>query len=338
MRARELLVIVGMSLAVSAIAVACGSGNAPPPPPAEDIIGIMELPLSHRNGAPAPQGATKIEVSPTELRVDGSKILTLDHGAAAAGEVSNDVLTKLRTALTSGAARRAAAIHVHAATPWKTTHAILATLLAANIHEAYFRVRKPGTSSDTGWLDVKNFMIAPNADDAIDFANITPMPWPDFANVWEAVQGQCTRVSEPLNCSPVPAALAPGGHVQIVLRARGDGVKLEFYQVGVDPALAAPTTPRPVQMIPGVPQPQQAGEEEEQFPPATDAQYTLRQETTTRVPSPVSAMMRPVCGSRACGALVVADPESMSMRILSLVGAAFPDGTAPPTFAFVVTH
>lgn len=299
----------------------------------------MELPLSHRNGAPAPNGATKIEVSPTELRVDGTKILTLDHGAAAGGEVANGVITKLRAALTSGAARRAAALHVHAATPWKTTHAILGTLLAANIHEAYFRVRKPGTTSDTGWLDVRNFTMAPNADDPVDFANITPMAWPEFANVWEAVQGQCTRVSEPLNCSPVPEKLAPGGRVQIVLRARGDGVKLEFYQVQVDPALVPPGAPQPVQMIPGVPQPPpQPGDEIEQFPPATDAQYTLRQETTTRVPSPVSAMMRPVCGSRACGALAVADPETMSMRILSLLGAAFPDGTAPPTFAFVVTH
>ncbi len=333
-----LVVAVGISLAASAVAIACGTTAAPPPPPAEDIIGIMELPLSHRNGAPAPQNATKIEVSPTEMRVDGTKILTLSSGAAAGGEVANGVLSKLRTALTGGAARRTAALHVHAATPWKTTHAILATLLAANIHEAYFRVRKPGTSSDTGWLEVKGFSMAANADDPVDFANTTPMPWPDFANVWEAVQGQCTRVSEPLNCSPVPEKLAPGGRVQIVLRARGDGVKLEFYQVQVDPTLVAPTTPHPVQMMEGVPQPQAQPTEEEQFAPSTDAQYTLRQETTTRVPSPISAMMRPVCGSRACGALAVADPDTMSMRILSLLGAAFPDGTAPPTFAFVVTH
>ena len=223
MRSRGLLVIVGMSFCASAIAVACGSGAAPPPPPPADIIGIMELPLSHRNGAPPPAASTKIEVSPTELRVDGAQILTLDHGGAANGEIANDVITKLRNALTTGAARRSAALHVHAATPWKTTSAILATLLAANIHEAYFRVRKPGTTAETGWLDVRGFMLAPAADQEVMFPNITPMPWPDFANVWEAVQAQCLRVSEVLNCSPVPEKLAPGGHTQIVLRARGDG-------------------------------------------------------------------------------------------------------------------
>jgi hypothetical protein len=45
-------------------------------------------------------------------------------------------------------------------------------------------------------------------------------------------------------------------------------------------------------------------------------------------------MMANVCGSRACGVVVISDPEQMSMRVLSLVAAAFPEGSAPPAVAF----
>ena len=59
------------------------------------------------------------------------------------------------------------------------------------------------------------------------------------------------------------------------------------------------------------------------------------QAEATAAESAISDMMRPLCGSHACGGVVVADKETMTMRVLSLLGAAFPDGSAPPTLAFL---
>jgi hypothetical protein len=44
--------------------------------------------------------------------------------------------------------------------------------------------------------------------------------------------------------------------------------------------------------------------------------------------------MRPLCGNRACGAVVSAEAATLFVRVASLIGAAFPDGGAAPVLAF----
>ena len=42
----------------------------------------------------------------------------------------------------------------------------------------------------------------------------------------------------------------------------------------------------------------------------------------------------PLCGTRACGAVVSAESPTMMVRVVSLIGAAFADGSAAPSLAF----
>jgi hypothetical protein len=44
--------------------------------------------------------------------------------------------------------------------------------------------------------------------------------------------------------------------------------------------------------------------------------------------------MKPLCGSKACGAVLSAESTTLVVRVVSLIGAAFPDGAAPPIVAF----
>jgi hypothetical protein len=41
-----------------------------------------------------------------------------------------------------------------------------------------------------------------------------------------------------------------------------------------------------------------------------------------------------MCGPRPCSVVMIADPETLSMRLISLFGAAFPDGSAAPSVVF----
>jgi hypothetical protein len=44
--------------------------------------------------------------------------------------------------------------------------------------------------------------------------------------------------------------------------------------------------------------------------------------------------MRPVCGASPCPLIVEADEETQTMRVLSLLGAVAPVGSAPPNVVF----
>ena len=52
--------------------------------------------------------------------------------------------------------------------------------------------------------------------------------------------------------------------------------------------------------------------------------------------SPISAAFRPLCGPSPCGIVVTGDKETMSMRLISFIGAAFPDGSSAPQIRFLV--
>ena len=74
-------------------------------------------------------------------------------------------------------------------------------------------------------------------------------------------------------------------------------------------------------------------EGEEELPPATTAAFTWRYEATTPGPEEenvVAKTMRPLCGAQACGALVEAEAQTPTMRVISFLGAAFPNGTDAP--------
>jgi len=332
-------VVASAAAALFVFVAGCGSKEEPTAP-VQDIVGILELPVAHRGSPSAPTGAARVDIGASELRLDGHSLTTLSNGALAPGDVSAGAIPKLRTALTGS--RATALLYVHSATPYGTTVAVLKTLRDAGVRNAVFAVRRvappptkgappPSPTLTASYLELRDFQVIPETEGEVAFPGLTPIPWPEVGNQWDAIKAACGE-SPTADCMWKPETLAPGGNAKITLRSRGDGVKVEFLRVGAPVEVAAPVAPA---MIDGVPPPPAAGEEVP-VPPATEASFTLRSGTTTENDSPVSAMMRNVCGSRACGVVVVSDSEQMTMRVLALLGAAFPEGTAPPSVAFQI--
>jgi len=69
-------------------------------------------------------------------------------------------------------------------------------------------------------------------------------------------------------------------------------------------------------------------------PPATEASFQFRASEALNPPSVLSAVMRPLCAAKPCGAVVSAEPTTPVVRVASLIGAAFPDGSVLPGLAF----
>jgi hypothetical protein len=87
-------------------------------------------------------------------------------------------------------------------------------------------------------------------------------------------------------------------------------------------------------MLDGVPAP--AMVEEEGPPPVDHGAFTWRFEGATAASSPVKDAFRPLCGARPCSVVQTGDSETLSMRVLTFLGAAFPDGTQAPAVVFVI--
>ena len=291
------------------------------------IVGVMELALSLRNAAPAPAEAMSIETSPTELRLDGHKVIDLENGAVPAAERDGSVLPKLRTAIHGGAARRAARLRLHVNTAYETVLLVLGTLKATNINTVGFEVRSPATPAESGWLVIDHFAVEPHAAEAVELEATVQRGWGDFAATWQETYGAC-RQAHYVDCAYKPEVVAEGGKVEIALFTRGSALKAEFTRFGAPDPLP---TGAP-QMIEGVPS--GVPDVEAELPPATYAAFTWRFEGATGTESPISLAFRPLCGSQACGVVTRSDAGTPIMRLLSFLGAAFPDGTQAPFVRF----
>ncbi len=319
--------------ALLACLCACdGSGSEEDKKP---IVGLLELPISHRTSGARPADATQVEIGVTEVRIDGESVLTLDNGKVQAADAQNDQLPKLAGKL---GAKRALAITVHAATPFATLGQVLKTALASGPKELAFQVRKPNSTTESGWLVIKQSHFAESADDP-KFNVDELVAWDSFTKVWEDALGAC-QASSRADCGYRPLAKAEGGKLDLMLRVRGSGLALRFRQTGMPtPAEgeAAPEKPKKpaVEMLEGIKA--QPAAEEEAPEPSTEHVFTLRADQATIDPSPVSGIVKPTCSGQTCSAVLEAEAISMSGRVISLIGAAFPDGTPEPKLAWVLT-
>jgi hypothetical protein len=327
-------------LASVALLAACGEEAPATPPELPPLVGALELPIAFRNDAPAPSGALRIEASMTELRLDGQQVYTgLSRGLVPDTESTSEGLTQLLTRIRAAPARSRAAITLMGTVPYETAVRIVQTLSTAGYRELAFAVHPPGSSPTTvGWLPVSNPQLAPS-EGPYAFPG-GARPWGDFTGHWAEMYDAC-RGGQYIDCDGSPNEPVPGGEFQLVLWSRGQGMQMRFNQINAPEA--APTGPAPVQMLEGVPAPQAAAEEAPP-PPDTSGVFSFRAEEATHVvtneagaqvpSSAISATARPVCGAAPCSTLIEADAETPIMRVLSFVGAAFPNGSAQPVIAF----
>jgi hypothetical protein len=306
--------------------------------PAQTAVGVLELPVSLRMKGAPPPNAHEVAINPTELQVNGKKLLDLNAGKFADGDVSGTAVPKLSSALGSPS-RSMIALELHATVPYRTVVLTLNAAQSAGIRNATFRVRKPGGSPETGWLDINGFKVIEPTDDVVSFDTVGPRPWSEFVNVWEGVAAGCMGATSG-NCSPKKEKIADGGTLQIILFASGDGVNMEFKRIG-GPSIEELEKNEEIKQERGeikilLEMPPEIVEAYMELPFETAAGFQFRGREAVVSPSALSATMAPVCGKTACGVVMKADNRTLTIRYVSLIGAAFPDGTPAPTVAFVI--
>ena len=322
-------------------AFACGNKEEAPAAPTGPIVSVLDLSLSLRSRAAAPSDAHEVELGSGALAVGGQQVLTLTDGQFAPADRSGDELPKLKEAL--GKSPHANMVFsVGSSVPYSSAALVLQTAKAAGVKSVSFKVRAPGSTSNTGFMTLDNFSLRPKSknDEEIAIAGSTTRPWSDFTSKWDAVQSAC-RASPTGNCAYKPEQIADGGNLRIVLYAAGQGANIAFYRVGAPPPEPAPAAPEPdkkgkkakgktkknsktVDPVADV----------EQAPPATEAGFQFRTQEAVNAASAISESMRPVCGASACGVVVQGEKATLFVRLLALIGAAFPDGTPAPIVAF----
>ncbi len=241
------------------------------------------------------------------------------------------MITKLRQHL-AGGSRSQAALWVNANVPYQTLARVLKSVEAAGIHDVSFAVRVGTMGPQTGWMHLARWRVVPPGDGAVTFES-PGRPWSEFTEHWREVYDAC-RAGQYIDCDGRASNPAEGGELQVRLWARGQAMKITFTQVGAPEERAAPHASAGPALIEGVRAPPPAPSGEEEAPPATEASFNLRHQESVKDDSAISNAMQPVCGSTSCQTVVDADATTPSMRVLSMIGAVFPDGSSPPDLAF----
>jgi hypothetical protein len=291
-------------------------------------VGVLELGSAHRIGDPAPAGPAHVELSPTELVLDGETVIPLENGKIPAAEKAGYELPKLKAKLSG---KQSLALSVHAAVPYATLVRVLYTGAQAGLAEVGFKVRKPNSTDRIGYLDLKQFKFIESAD-AAAFADAELLPWDKWTAVWDDALSACQAAAARADCGYAPVAKAQGGKLDMMLRVRGTGYALRFRQAGPGPA---PKKKNPkLEMLDGI----EAAPQAEQAPPEPSREhvFTLRTDQATVDPSPISGIVRPLCSSVVCPLVLDAEGISMSGQVFALLGAAFPDGSTAPKVAWLL--
>ncbi len=333
---RRALSLALLSALAAAVAVACGqsSGEEEAPVDTTPIVGALELAISRNHDDTAPGNAALIEISPDELRLDHRPVITLERGRAADAEVSGGAITKLRPQLSTGS-RSAATLWVNANVPYLTLAQVMSTLHGAGVREASFAVRRGTTTGgELGYMKLSRWRVAPAGTEPVAFES-PARPWSDFVDHWREMYSSC-REGQYIDCDGTPRNIAQGGELMVTLWARGQGMKVTFTQInGPTPEeQAAAERPRGPALIEGVRAPPPQTEEVDLGPVISEGAFNFRHQESVADDSAMSETVRPVCGTQSCQLIVEADATTPSMRVLSMIGAAYANGFTEPDLAF----
>src|ERR1700710_2794308 len=90
--------LVSVFAAAALFVAACGKEDEVKPD-MTPRLGLLELPSSHRTGDPEPTGAGRVEITQTEIVVDGVSALPLENGKIPSAERTGFVVPKLKEKL-----------------------------------------------------------------------------------------------------------------------------------------------------------------------------------------------------------------------------------------------
>ncbi len=334
MHRRALSLALLSSLGAAVTFVACGQAEEETAPlDTTPIVGVYELAISRNHQAAQPGNAALIELSPSELRLDHAPVIPLDNGRAAESEIADGAITKLRQGLAANV-RPGATVWVNANVPYATLVQVMSALHAARVREVSFAVRRGTTGTETGFMRLTRWRVVPAGDEPVTFES-PARPWSDFVDHWREIYASC-REGQYIDCDGTPRNIAQGGDLQVVLWARGQGMKVTFMQTNAPAEGEQPAQPTGPALIEGVRRPPPAAEEVDLGPVISEGAFNFRHQESVAENSKLSAAVQPVCGSTACQVVVDADASTPSMRVLSMIGAAFANGFTEPDLAFRV--
>lgn len=341
---RSLTVLILVSWLAAGCSYFKGEDKSPPGASAADEIGRplndMELPVSLRRGDPQPSDAHQVEVTSEQLRLAGAPIIPLANGRVGDADKANGVIPKLESAMKSPG-HAGLALRLQANLPYETLALILNSAKSAGVMNAAFEVREVGNSSKTGWLNADGFVMSSKADDLPNIPAVTPKPWETFTGKWADITQACKSAATG-NCAYADSNFARGGTLKIELFSSGRGINVDFYQRGLTDAQQKDEEKKRAKEL---------AKKKEDFlqgrisnddmvaflllgDPATQALFQFRYQEALSAPSSLTGTMSPMCHHEKCGVVVAADTVSPLVRVLSMMGAAFPDGTPAPAYAF----
>jgi biopolymer transport protein ExbD len=300
----------------------------------------MELPVSLRTGDSQPVNAYELEATTEGIRLGGSSVLKLEKGNPAPEEVQNGVLTKLEAAMRGGG-KSTIALRLEAIIPYETFALILNTAKQAGVNNGAIQVREVGNTPKTGWIAFDNYVMASRADDVPPIPTVTALSWDDFTKNWDRITKAC-RTAPSGNCAYSDKNLARGGTLKVELHTSGRGLNVNFYRRGLTPAQEHDEE---------VKRTKELAKKKESFlqghishedmveylllgDPSTQALFQFRYQEALASPSALTDTIGALCHTQKCPVEISADKISPMVRVVSLMGASFPNGTQQPAYAF----
>ena len=273
------------------------------------------------------------------MRVDGTAVATLERGEVADADHANGIIPGLQGKLRG---RSAVALRMQANLPYETVALVMNTAKQSGIHDVRFQVRPVGgDGAKTGWLDLGRFQMTSKAEALPEIPGTKSRSWNEFTEKWQEIFDGC-RSARTGNCAYVTDNFAEGGVLRLELMASGRGINVNFFRRGLSPEAEAEEETKRAAHVARKKEDFLAGRitEEEMVEvlllgrPATYALFQFRYQEALSERSPITATVEPVCRSKECGVVVTADRFTRFVNLLSLIGAAFPDGTPMPGLAF----
>jgi biopolymer transport protein ExbD len=300
----------------------------------------MELPVSLRTGDPQPVNAHELEATSEGIRVGNTSVVKMEKGFVAPEEVREGVITKLETAL-RGAGKTTIALRLEAIVPYETLALILNTAKQVGVNNAAFQVREVGNSSKTGWIAVDNYVMASKADDVPPIQTVNALSWDDFTGNWDTITKAC-RTAPSGNCAYADKNFARGGTLKIELHTSGRGLNINFFRRGLTPAQEHDEEVKRTKDL---------AKKKEAFlqghishdemieylllgDPSTQALFQFRYQEALASPSALTDTIGALCHKQKCPIEIAADKISPMVRVVSLIGASFPNGLQQPAYAF----
>jgi biopolymer transport protein ExbD len=300
----------------------------------------MELPVSLRTTDAQPVNAYELEATGEGIHLGNSPVLKLAKGVPAPEEVRDGVLPKLEAAL-RGQSKSTIALRLEAIIPYETLALILNTAKQVGVNNAAFQVREVGSSPKTGWIAVDNYVMASKADDVPPIQTVNPLSWDDFTKNWDTITKAC-RTAPSGNCAYADKNFARGGTLKIELHTSGRGLNVNFYRRGLTPAQEhdeeVKRTKELAKKKESFLQGHISHEDMVEFlllgDPSTQAFFQFRYQEALAHPSALTDTIGALCHTQKCGIEISADKISPMVRVVSQMGASFPNGTQQPAYAF----